>query len=1096
MVTAREIDAVEEEYVQRGDAFFHVSGAGHESAAVLNPHLAPADWLHCHYRDKALMLARGIDTEMFFYSLFAKDASDSKGRQMNAHMSSPDHNIMSLVGPVGNNVLQAAGVAMEIRDTPGAPIVVCSIGDGTSQQGEALEGIAEAVRWQLPVLFLVEDNSYSISTKTHEKTFFSLPGDDPDTFYGLKVQRISGRCAESCYDHFGAVVQAMRADRKPALVVMTTERLSSHTNADDHDVYRTAAEIERACSDHDPIPILETYLIKEGCSTARLCELREQVKRDVRAAATLARRSPDPSPAFDAKRPLLPELLAPRSCGIPSNGATTTMREAIRDVLHRHMQCNARVTLYGEDIEDPKGDVFGVTRGLTETFPDQVQNSPLTESTIIGVSIGRALAGGRPVAFLQFADFLPLAYNQIISELGSMYWRTNGGWQCPVIVMITCGGYRPGLGPFHAQTLESVAAHTPGIDVFMPSAADDAAGLLNFAFESNRPTLFFYPKSCLNERSPAGPDLATCRTPAGVARVLCTGADMTFVAWGNTVKLCRNAAEILNTRDVESTVIDLRSLSPWDEDCVLRSVRQTRKLLVAHEDNKTCGMGAEILATVAEKAGVPVEMVRVARSDTYVPFHFANQLEVLPSFKEILTRAASLFDLDIEWEKADGESSDVVTVEAIGASPADESVTVASWLVKEGDTVAEGQELASVETDKSSVEIVSPVTGDVAAILVPEGGTVKVGTPLLKIHVDGAHDQSEKPLSREMPGTPVFTSRPRPTTTIARVPASATRQTVKIGIRGVGTATGSRRVDNEELAATFSDKSAADIFRGTGILSRYWIGPEETALSLAVTACRQVLEARDLDVPDLDMIICCTGTPGLATPSLACRILHALAPDGAECPAYDILAACSGYLYGLQAAYNFLQEKPGGQVLLITSEVLSEKLDPNDFNTAIIFGDAATATLVCGGDHNDFSSCRVHLGQPVLSATGESGALLRLPLDDGHIAMDGSKVFSEGVRKMIRILKRACKAGGIAPAALDLIIPHQANSRIINAIRNRLELPEDRIYTNIENLGNTSSSTIPLCLADLLDSAQTGQTWGLTAFGGGFTYGACLMYID
>ena len=174
------------------------------------------------------------------------------------------------------------------------------------------------------------------------------------------------------------------------------------------------------------------------------------------------------------------------------------MREALNRVLRDQLQANRDVHLLGQDIEDPKGDVFGVTKGLSTAFPGRVRNAPLSESTIVGTSIGRALTGQRPVAFIQFADFLPLGFNQIISELGSMYWRTDGSWQAPVILMVSCGGYKAGLGPFHAQTLESILAHVPGIDVVMPSSAGDAAGLLNAAFQSKRPTVFLYPKSGLN----------------------------------------------------------------------------------------------------------------------------------------------------------------------------------------------------------------------------------------------------------------------------------------------------------------------------------------------------------------------------------------------------------------------------------------------------------------------------------------------------------------------------------------------------------------------------------------------------------------------
>ena len=205
--------------------------------------------------------------------------------------------------------------------------------------------------------------------------------------------------------------------------------------------------------------------------------------------------------------------------------------------------------LYGEDIEDPKGDVFGVTQGLTVAFPGRVLNSPLSESTIVGVSIGRALAGERPVAFIQFADFLPLAFNQIISELGSMYWRTDGAWQCPLVILAPCGGYRPGLGPFHAQSLESVMAHVPGIDVAMPADAADAAGLLHAAFESQRPTIFLYPKSCLNDRSAmTSADVERQRVPLGKSRNVGRGNDLTIVTWGSTLRLCHARSPICSKR--------------------------------------------------------------------------------------------------------------------------------------------------------------------------------------------------------------------------------------------------------------------------------------------------------------------------------------------------------------------------------------------------------------------------------------------------------------------------------------------------------------------------------------------------------------------
>ncbi len=428
------------------------------------------------------------------------------------------------------------------------------------------------------------------------------------------------------------------------------------------------------------------------------------------------------------------------------------MRNALRDVLKSRLQCDQRVQLFGEDIEDPKGDVFGVTRGLSTQFPGRVCNSPLSESTVLGVSIGRALAGERPVAFVQFADFLPLAFNQIASELGTMYWRTAGRWNAPVIVMVACGGYRPGLGPYHAQTFESILTHTPGIDVFMPSTAADAAGMLNAAFESGRPTLFLYPKTCLNDpQDKTSRDVQRQFVPIGPARRVRGGRDLTLVGWGNTVRLCSQTAATLERVGVETEVIDLRSLSPWDERTVLASAEKTAHLIVVHEDNHTCGMGAEILATVSEKARVPVAMRRVTRPDTHVPCNFANQIEILPSFKRLLTTAAELLDLELSWIAPREEEAGVTIVEAIGSSPSDESVIVVDLHIQPGQAIQRGDEIASLEATKSVFEMTSTVSGEVEEIFVEEGETVAVGQPLARIRTTDGR-QRKKPLTQERPG--------------------------------------------------------------------------------------------------------------------------------------------------------------------------------------------------------------------------------------------------------------------------------------------------------------------------------------------------------
>jgi 2-oxoisovalerate dehydrogenase E1 component len=1095
MLTAREIDHLEQRFTARGEAFFHVSGAGHESVAALAPHLGAQDWLHCHYRDKALLLARGLTPEMFFASLFCKDASSSRGRQMSAHMSWRAGNVLSLCGPVGNNALQAIGVAAQIRSEPRRPLVLCALGDGTTQQGEVLEAIAEAVREALPVLFLVEDNRYAISTRTRGKTFYSLPDSEPSMFYGVPIRRLDGRDPSSCLAAFGDAVAEIRLTRRPVLVVMDVERLDDHTNADDQRAYRDAEEIEDARKGSDPITVLAQELAQLGVSLARRNEIAEDVRSEVERAAARAREGAEPQSVFDAKRPLAPQLQAVAG---EARGSTLdrnlTMIGAMQAVLRSRMEEDPRITLCGEDIEDPKGDVFGITRGLSTSFPGRVRNSPLSESTIVGTAIGRALAGGRPVAFLQFADFLPLAFNQIAAELGSMYWRTDGSWECPVILMIPCGGYRPGLGPFHAQSLEALALHVPGIDVFMPSTAVDAAGLLNAAFDSGRPTLFFYPKALLNDRSLAtSADVRSQFVPIGRARTERRGDDITLVAYGNAMERCRRAADALATVGMQTELIDLRSLSPWDEQTVLSAARKTGRLLVVHEDNQTCGVGAEVMATISEKAGVPVRMGRVARADTYIPCNFSNQLEVLPSFKAILAQAAELLDLDLEWQPPEQPPSGLFTIEAIGSSPSDESVVLAECRVTAGDAISEGDLLGTFETAKALMDFESPVSGTIQEIFVQPGGTVKVGAPLMSVRLPDNTARIAGQVIVEDPGTPLLRRRPLDPAPSPAAPARAPRRLLPVGISAISVALGSRTVENEQLMDRFPERTAADIVRMTGIERRREIGADQDVVSLGADAAAHALEQAGLGLSDIDMIVCSTGTPPAATPSVACQILYRLGGSGAECPAYDISAACSGYLYGLQAAFDFLQSKPSARVLVVTSEVLSPLLDRGDYATTFIFGDAATATVLVG--EIGLAECGLQLSRPILSAEGEPGRYLRVPSagSDQSIYMDGVKVFSAAVKRMASALTKACASEQLAVADLDLVIAHQANQRILDAVGHRLKLPPERLYSNVRNFGNTSSSTIPICLSEIFSGVRSGQRIGLAAFGGGFTFGAALL---
>ena len=1089
MRTARRIDEVERDLLARGEGFFHVGAAGHEATAAFALFLQADDYLHCHYRDKALLHARGIPIVEYFDSLLGSARGHSAGRQMSAHLSAPALNVLSMVGPVGNNALQAAGIAHEVKHRRSRPIVLCSLGDGTTQQGEVLEAIAETVRWQLPVLFLIEDNRYSISSRTGGKTFYSTPQGDASSFYGMPIHRADGTNVLTCIPVFRDLVNEVRGSRAPGLCVMQTERLTDHTNADDELVYREKGEIERLRGSADPVARLRADLSALGVSEREIATAEQHVESEIGTAVDAALDAPAPVVSVDAKTPLPQALMDWRREYRGSEGGDRlTMSAALRESLRGRMASDMRVTLYGEDIEDPKGDVFGVTRGLTTAFPGRVTNAPLSESTIVGTSIGRALAGGRPVAFIQFADFLPLAFNQLATELASMAWRTCDGWKAPVIVMATCGGYRPGLGPFHAGSHESIVAHLPGLDVAIPSTAADAAGILNASFAGERPTVVFYPKALLNdaERSTSS-DIAHHFIPIGCARVVRQGRDLTMVAWGNTVPICEKVASALEDAGVEAEVIDLRWLSPWDRAAVCASTAKTRRILVVHEDNATGGFGAEVIATVSES--VPgVESRRVARPDTFVPCHFGNQLAVLPSYGSVLTTAAEMCGFDVNWKPESQPDARTQVVTALGPSPSDHSVEVVELLAELGDAVKAGQVLASLESDKALVDVAAPVDGIVDSVHAQVGMRIDVNQPLLTLRV--ARRRERQP-SREAIVASSFKRRPDSGRN-ARGEGVA-----HVMLAGLATVRGRARLHNDELLTRLptlraNGNGTDGIFERTGIECRVVADGTQDAISMAVEASTAALAEAGIGPHELDLVICSTSTPTMISPSTACQVLHRMAPS-CEVAAYDLQAACSGYIYGLAAAWDRIQAHREAKVLLITTETMRRIVDIDDPDTSPIFADAATATVLtdAGADQAGLAV----LQRPLISARGEDGTTIRVPLPEAgaYVHMDGKRIFAEAVRRMHSTLEQACARSKLTVADLDVIVPHQANGRIIEAMRARLKLPKDRVWNEIRYQGNTSSSSIPLALATLIRSDKSCGRIGVCAFGAGYTFGAAIL---
>jgi 2-oxoisovalerate dehydrogenase E1 component len=404
-------------------------------------------------------------------------------------------------------------------------------------------------------------------------------------------------------------------------------------------------------------------------------------------------------------------------------------------------------------------------------------------------------------------------------------------------------------------------------------------------------------------------------------------------------------------------------------------------------------------------------------------------------------------------------------------------------------------------------EFESPVNGEIIELLALAGSTIRVGEPLMQVKLTDANTTRSHITNQD--AIPHFTRKqkqetaptvpsPAPTVpSLVQTRPHTTRQYVA-GLSAIATAKGSRIVTNQELVHRFPERTAQEIIDLTGVQTRCWIDEHESALSLAIEAVQSVFAKEDVTMHDMDLILCSTGTPEITTPSMACLLLHHFTHQHDEevlIQAYDINAACSGYLYALQTGYDFLCARPKAAILVVTTETLSQKLDKTDFVTAPLFGDAASASVLYGTDHP--RSIRAKLHRPVLSAKGDSGQYLVVPAGNNgqYVSMNGQRVFVEAVRKMKFMLESACREGGIGLSDLDLIVPHQANQRIIDAIQRHLKVSRERVYSRIQHTGNTSSSSIPLCLETLFEERTPGERVGLCVFGGGFTFGGAVLEI-
>lgn len=644
MMMARYTDEKHLTLVKQGKSYFHIGGSGHEAVqTAIGYQLDSSAWGWTYYRDLAFVYSRGFTPKDYFLLAFGKkDDPATGGRQMPGHYGHPKLNLPTQSSPTGTQFLNAVGTALASKKLGTNEIVYVASGEGTTSQGEFYEAVNWASRDKLPVIFCIQDNGYAISVPKEKQSMGEGVGHTFCCYQNLKMLTFDGTDYLASVKAAKEAIEYINSGRGPVLMHALVERLLPHSSSDDHRKYRKEDELNRIHTENDCIKILANYLVDfDLLSEDEINNLWNEVKKEIDEAADWAWEQPDPIAEESTLHVFAPEETRnlPYAKNEPTEGQPIVLVDAVNHALAEEMRLNPKMLIFGEDIADPKGGVFTATRGLTNEFGEErVFNSPLAEASIVGVALGLAVRGFKPVVEIQFGDYIWPAFMQIKNEVATLRYRSNGGFSCPMVIRVAVGGYIHG-GLCHSQNIESIFSHIPGLMIAYPSNAADAKGLLKTACRLQDPVLFLEHKGMyrLPFARTIEPD-SNYLVPFGKGKLVKEGKDLTIVTYGMGVKDSINAAknfEKNNNSTIE--IIDLRTIIPWDIELVLNSLKKTGKLLIVHEDTLTTGFGAEIAATVAQQAfhwlDAPIE--RLAAKDSHIPYAPVYEDDVLPNEKKV-----------------------------------------------------------------------------------------------------------------------------------------------------------------------------------------------------------------------------------------------------------------------------------------------------------------------------------------------------------------------------------------------------------------------------------------------------------------------------